>query len=276
MKLISLSDDSAVSDKLFTEHGLCFYIEQGGAKILFGTGASALFMSNAERLGVPAKQADFVVLPANRSELTGGVEPLMKLNPQARLFISLPAATDTTEKRGLLKVKTGLSSSFFKSEKHDTVRFDRFCEVCKDFFLVRRETPFSQSVEGEKRFVRRNGTYIPDDGLGEAFAVCFPDSRRREMVILTDCAADGAVLAVKTAKAMWDVPVGALIGGFGFTGAGKTASVTLAEKTARELSKLNIGYIYACHTTGVKGCETMKQMLGDQIQYLHAGEELDF
>ena len=48
MKLTVLTDDNiTTSRRLLAEHGLCFYIEDDGKKILFDTGYSDVFIKNA-------------------------------------------------------------------------------------------------------------------------------------------------------------------------------------------------------------------------------------
>ena len=50
----------------------------------------------------------------------------------------------------------------------------------------------------------------------------------------------------------------------------------VGEARSKELSKLGTGSIYTCHNTGRKGYDIMKEILGDRLQYLRAGEELEF
>lgn len=275
---MSLSDNEAADSRLFSENGICLYIEHGGKKILFGSGASPLFLSNAQRLGVPAGEADALILPLNHSDCTGGAEAAVKKSPGISIYIREAAACDCAYKEKLIRTRTGLARSFYKSEKYNTLRFERFTEVCKDFFLVSPD-PEDKPCETDRRFyIKKRGVYVADDFSEECFAVCFPKRRRDGFVLLTACAYSGIVRAVKTAVRMWNAPVLSVIGGFGLCSpSGKlTVSASVAEKTAKELSKLGTGSIYTCHSTGRKGYDIMKEILGDRLQYLRAGEELEF
>ena len=160
---MSLSDNEAADSRLFAENGICLYIEHGGKKILFGSGASALFLGNAERLGVPAGDADALILPINHSDCTGGVEATVKRSPSVSIYIREAAAYDCAYKEKLMRKRTGLPQSFYKNEKYNTLRFERFTEVCKDFFLVSPDCT-DKPYEADRHFyIKRRGGYVADD-----------------------------------------------------------------------------------------------------------------
>lgn len=278
LRIVSLSDDETSDSKLFSEHGICLYIEHGNNRILFGTGASALFLSNAERLGMSADKADTVVLPLNCNDIAGGVETAVRKNKDVRIFIREDAAADCVKKEKLLRVRNGLPQSFYKSDKYNVYRFERFTEICKDFYLVAVDSK-EKSGDSDRRFyIRKKGFYVPDDFSEECFAVCFPGKRRDGFVLITGGAYTGIADIVKTAKRLWDAPVLSVVGCFGYANqSGKLlSSQSSITRAAEELSKLRTGSIYTCHNTGRKGYDIMKDILGDRLQYLRAGEELNF
>ena len=74
MKLTVLTDDNvANSRRLLAEHGLCFYIEDGGKKILFDTGYSDVFIKNAVSLGINLLDLDYIVLSHGHYDHTWGL-----------------------------------------------------------------------------------------------------------------------------------------------------------------------------------------------------------
>ena len=83
---------------------------------------------------------------------------------------------------------------------------------------------------------------------------------------------------VRTAQKLWDAPVLSVVGCFGYCNASGKQICTQGyiAKCAEELSALRTGSIYTCHNTGRKGYDIMKDILGDRLQYLRAGEELSF
>lgn len=74
MKLTVLVDDN-MSDcrRLLAEHGLCFYIEDDGKKILFDTGYSDVFIKNAICLGINLLDLDYIVLSHGHYDHTWGL-----------------------------------------------------------------------------------------------------------------------------------------------------------------------------------------------------------
>lgn len=105
-----------------------------------------------------------------------------------------------------------------------------------------------------------------------------PGRRRDGFVLITGGAYTGIAGMINTAKRLWDAPVLSVVGCFAYTNRlGKqTVQQSHIAKSADELSGLRTGSIYTCHNTGRKGYETMKDILGDRLQYLRAGEELNF
>lgn len=278
MRIVSLSDDEAADPKLFSEHGICLYIEHGENRILFGAGASSLFMSNAERLGVPADKTDTLVLPINTDDCTGGAENAAKKCPELRIFIREAAACDCAKKEKLLRVRSGLPQSFYKSSKYNTIRFERFTEVCKDFYLVAADGNAKSPESDRHYYIKKKGFYVADDFSEECFAVCFPKRRCDGFVMITGGAYRGIANMVRTAQKLWDAPVLSVVGCFGYCNASGKQICTQGyiTKCAEELSALRTGSIYTCHNTGRKGYDIMKDILGDRLQYLRAGEELSF
>ena len=60
--IIILSDNRTDTPLLGTEHGLSAYTEYGGRRYLLDTGASDLFMLNAEKLGVDLGEVDYCLI----------------------------------------------------------------------------------------------------------------------------------------------------------------------------------------------------------------------
>ncbi len=61
MKLTVLTENAA-SQYFLAEHGLSYFIEYDNKKILFDTGASDVFLQNAEKLNINTNDADVIVL----------------------------------------------------------------------------------------------------------------------------------------------------------------------------------------------------------------------
>ena len=85
MKLSVIADNHSCSDRLLTQHGLCFWIELSDRTILFDTGSDASWLENAARLGIDPLQADYLFLSHGHWDHGGGVPALLELGWQGTL-----------------------------------------------------------------------------------------------------------------------------------------------------------------------------------------------
>lgn len=72
MKIINLVEDTK-SGNCLNEHGLSFYIETGKHKLLVDSGATDMFLHNADLLGIDLKHVDTAVLSHGHYDHSGGL-----------------------------------------------------------------------------------------------------------------------------------------------------------------------------------------------------------
>ena len=68
------------------EHGISFYIEKDGHKILFDTGQSGSFLYNADQLRIQLSDLEFVVLSHGHYDHSGGLRSLADLTSRFELI----------------------------------------------------------------------------------------------------------------------------------------------------------------------------------------------
>jgi 7,8-dihydropterin-6-yl-methyl-4-(beta-D-ribofuranosyl)aminobenzene 5'-phosphate synthase len=71
---------------LLGEHGLSFYIETGGRKILFDTGQNLAISNNARVLGIDLSQIDTVVLSHGHYDHSSGLQSILASNKNFTLY----------------------------------------------------------------------------------------------------------------------------------------------------------------------------------------------
>jgi len=71
---------------LLAEHGLSFYIEAGGRKILFDTGQNLAISNNARVLGIDLSQIDTVMLSHGHYDHSGGLQSILASNKNFTLY----------------------------------------------------------------------------------------------------------------------------------------------------------------------------------------------
>jgi len=160
------------------------------------------------------------------------------------------------------------------------VLFNKFQQLAEGMFLMSNEV-FDDCFYDRSLLMKKDGKICEDDFSHELFMVVFPTGKEEDgYVIISSCSHSGVVNILNTARRTWEgAPVLGFVGGIHLTANGGKkllCSLEEIEKIAEEIKEMDIGPIYLCHCTGQKGYERFKIHLGDQVQYLRAGEELEF
>jgi ribonuclease BN (tRNA processing enzyme) len=127
-RIIILSDNRTDNPLLETEHGLSVYLEYNGRKYLLDTGASDLFMRNAEKLGVDLGEVDYCLISHGHNDHIGGLPAFLEMNHRAKVILSseIPGAEYASVRRYLHSI-TGVVDF----QKHR----DRFVFIKEDSYV---------------------------------------------------------------------------------------------------------------------------------------------
>ena len=221
MKLISLIDNTAVDDKLFSENGMSFFVEFGGKNYIIDTGLTGKAAENARRMQLPTDELDAVVLTHNHAAHVGGIDSFMRLSPDAEIYLRAGAQTERFRKTGFFKEPVGAGKAFFKKYADDLILFNRFSEVAEGFYLASCETFDEKDLNPDRSYFALDGKkQLPYDCSDECFAVLFPKKRKADgLVIIGGCFHCGVQNMLETVKQNWcGIPVLAIVGGFHFMG----------------------------------------------------------
>ena len=88
MKWTVLSDNRTKDPSLKTEHGLSILLETERYRILLDTGASDVFIRNAEQMGIDLGTVDYVFVSHGHSDHAGGLSHFMEVNKRAKVIVS--------------------------------------------------------------------------------------------------------------------------------------------------------------------------------------------
>ncbi|MCK5135264.1 MAG: MBL fold metallo-hydrolase [Bacteroidales bacterium] len=204
MKLIFLSDTKA-RQNFQSEHGLSFYIEGDQKKILFDTGASNVFLKNAEKLGLDLDSVDMVVLSHGHFDHGDGLQFI----DQKTLICHPGCFVKRYRKHGSGNIGLALSKSEIQS-KFDLSLSKESLQLSQHLFFL-GEIPRINDFEARKtKFILEGGEedfILDDSGLA-----CITE---RGLVVISGCAHSGICNMIEHAKKVTGIrQVEAVIGGF--------------------------------------------------------------
>lgn len=193
-----LSENTTSSERLGSEHGLSLYIETGIHKILFDTGASGLFVENAEKMGVDLTRVDLAVISHGHYDHGGGLKTFLGINKRAKMYLHQKAFEPHYANRpGGVKAYSGLDESLMPNE--------RFV-FCGDRFVIDHELELFSGVYLKKaysfrqyRSVMKDGdAFVQDDFAHEQNLIM---SENGKTLLIAGCAHTGIVNIIHQFKA---------------------------------------------------------------------------
>ena len=271
VKVVTLLENTKETSELKCKHGLSLYIETEKHKILFDTGPNALFLKNAETLGVDVADIDIAIISHGHIDHCGGLKYFLEKNRKAKIYIR-PEATEKHYVKVLgIPFYVGLGNAFFSFKRFV---FTKAAHVIDDEIMLFSNVTgqFLLPKSDDNLFVKRHGKMIPDDFCHEQNLVITSGESR---ILVCGCAHAGIVNIVRRAKSLIGSEPTAVIGGMHLYEPTKKryeSNEYIAEISAA-LAEGKSSY-HTCHCTGEKAYEKMKFCLGERLTYLRTGSEI--
>ena len=259
MKWIVLSDNRSNDNRLSTEHGLSILLETEKHRILLDTGASDVFIRNAEVLGVDLSNVDYVFISHGHSDHAGGLRYFLEQNRQAKVIVSPDAMIGKFySKRGNLH---SITTVWPKSIKDRFVTIEKTCEIADGLCVIAHIPQVHPLPKGNKHlFVEdANGEYVNDDFRHEL-------ALYTNGYLFTGCAHSG----LENILAACPYPVNSVVGGFHLLN-GQESEEELKALAKRLKENDSATQFYTSHCTGDNVFEVMKGVMGEQLQSFRCG-----
>lgn len=93
VRITVLVENTAQGAGIVAEHGLAYWIDWDGQRVLFDTGQGKVLASNADRLGIPLSEVGGIVLSHGHYDHTGGLAEVLHNVRAVPLYLH-PAACD--------------------------------------------------------------------------------------------------------------------------------------------------------------------------------------
>ena len=259
MRWTVLSDNRSYDSCLFTEHGLSVLLQTERHKILLDTGASDVFVRNAEQLGIDLSDVGYVFISHGHSDHAGGLRYFLEHNQKAQVIVSPDAMSGKFfSKRGNLH---SITTEWPEIGEDRLVLIDQTCEILEGLHVIAHIPQKHPMPKGNQNLYIQDadGNYIYDDFRHEL--ALYVDG-----LLFTGCAHSG--LENILAACPW--PVHTVVGGFHLLD-GQETDDEIKALAQRLKAMYPETQFYTSHCTGDHVLEVMKDVMGEQLQPFSAG-----
>ena len=259
MKWTVLSDNRSNDSRLFTEHGLSILLQTDRHKILLDTGASDVFIRNAEQLGIDLTDVDYVFISHGHSDHAGGLRYFLEYNRQAKVIVS----PDVMNGRFFSKRENlhSITSEWPEIDNDRLILIDQTCEIVESLHAIAHIPQNHLMPKGNQNLYvqNANGDYIHDDFRHEL--ALYVDG-----MLFTGCAHSGIENILSACR--W--PVKSVVGGFHLLD-GQETDEKINALAQRLKEKYPETLFYTSHCTGDHVFEVMKGIMEEQLQFFRCG-----
>jgi len=254
LTLTVLVENTTLTDHDFCgEAGLSFLLETAGKKILFDTGVSGLFLTNAEKMEIDLGDLDSLALSHGHIDHTGGLWALARYftctdpeRMQHRMpeLIAHPRCFWPKEKEGR---KNGSVMSEVEARKQFAVNLSDTPVWITDNLVFLGEIPrqfgFERADPGKRRIILPDGTRQPDQLLDDT-ALAFRSDNG--LIIITGCSHAGICNITEYAREVCrERRFTGIFGGLHLL----SPTPEQVRKTGKYLQDLHLNAVHACHCT---------------------------
>ena len=278
MKIQVLIENTTNSD-LTAEHGLSIFIEYNDRKILLDAGTTSAFMDNAKKMNVDISSADFCVLSHGHYDHSGGFARYLEENSEKKIYAMNTATAEYYSGSGGHIHEIGIPKNVYPAYSDNFVFIDKPTELAEGIYLIPHSTDGLEKIgERAKLYKKVNDSYVPDDFSHEMSLVFDTDNG---LVIFNSCSHSGIVNIIEEVKTYFNGrDVYAFFGGLHMKGKKNDAEICTFSDAEIEcmtsyLKANGVKKLYTGHCTGLVGFEMIKKYMGETVEYLMTGREIE-
>ena len=276
IKFTFLSENKTERDDCMAEFGLSVFIETEEMKLLFDTGASDLFVQNAQHRKVNLEETDALVISHGHYDHTEGVPAFCRINSHAPIYLHKNAFGDSYGMTNGEIDKNSCGILWDEKTKQELLPRIRFTDGplwLTEQIVISGTIPDMEDISPTETFWRRNekGEPVRDDMSHEQFlAVRCGD---QGIYLFSGCSHKGVIPALEYAKNLFPGErIAGLIAGMHLLGADSVMRQKVVERIAAE----NLDMVMPVHCTGIEAICMLKSALGERCIAAAAGDRYRF
>ena len=263
--------DNIADNGLSGEWGLSIYIEYNDKKILLDTGASDLFLKNAEKIGLSVKDVDYAVLSHAHYDHSRGMKAFFAENRKAKFYLQKNAAENCYFKKWLIRRYIGLPKNILTDYKGRIEFIGNDYTLCDGVHLIPHKTPGLETIGKRENMAQKTQNGWKADDFSHEQSLVF--ETEKGLVIFNSCSHGGAHNIInEVAETFPDKKVYGLIGGFHLY----NKSVTEVRSLAKKIKETGIGYVCTGHCTKNKAYGILQEELSEKLHQLHVNLTMEF
>lgn len=270
--IVKVLIDNISKNELINEWGLSFYIEYQGHKILLDTGKSGNFAENAKKLGVNLEDVEYGVLSHAHYDHADGMPTFFAENKNALFYLRKGAGENCYGKKSFFRYKyNGIQPGTLENYAERITYVEGDYQLMEGVYLIPHKTVGLERIAKRvKLFVKDHGKMFPDDFAHEQSLVF---ETEKGLVIFNSCSHGGPDNIINEVQATFpEKEICAYIGGLHLYKSSKEEVKALAER----IKEIGAPQIITGHCTGDEAYEVLKDELGEEIQQMYTGMEMEF
>lgn len=246
-------------DSLQTEHGLSILLETGNHRLLLDTGASDVFIHNAQLMNIDLSTVDAVFISHGHSDHAGGLRHFFNINDRAKVIVSPHAVSGKFYSKR--KILHSITTSWPENIQERCLMVDSSCEIADGLHVIAHIPHHHPVPQGNSHLLVQDtsGNYVPDDFQHEL-------ALYTNGLLFTGCAHSGLENILDACP--W--PVEMVVGGFHLLDGHEAEEdlVALGHRLPRAYPQT---HFYTSHCTGDTAFTALKQAMGHHLHSFRCG-----
>ena len=249
---------------LIYEHGLSLLIELNNKKILFDTGKTNSFLTNAKKLNIDLTNIDYLVLSHAHYDHSGGVIDFIKENNYSKnIYLGKEFKANKYSLEDNNYVYKGIP--FKLEELNNIIYCDNDLKIDENITLFNNFIEFNNFEHISDKFYILDKDYIKDKFIDEQVLTI---DTNNGLVVIVGCSHAGICNIIDEIKKRTNKSIRGVIGGFHLSKETEEYALNIINK----LKEYNLEFICPIHCSGHE--KLFRQVFKNKCKILESGDSL--